>query len=113
MVETEFVVQVHYERAMSPIPLNVLTHRADNTTSCDTFLYDVKLAASGLRGIAQDVWTKETEGGRESFICLENGKNSYICGERKQSQEKIDFFSEVEEKRGKGAGPGESESDCK
>lgn len=51
----QLVMQVHYERTVSPIPSSVLTHRADNTTSCDAFLCDVKLAASGLRGTAQDV----------------------------------------------------------
>ena len=50
----EISVQVCYESLLSPSTFTH-THRADNTTSCDAFLCDVKPTASGLRDSAQDV----------------------------------------------------------
>lgn len=49
------------------------SHTADNTTSCDAFLCDVKLAASGLRGTAdvrerdKDRDNKEGKGENRSY----------------------------------------------
>lgn len=61
---------------------NILSHtrRADNTTSCDAFLCDVKLAASGLRGTgclrARERETKieTTKRKRRTAVCVEKDK---------------------------------------
>lgn len=88
-------------RPLSTRPLRCShTHaqRADNTTSCDAFLCDVKVAAPGLRGPAQDVWERERqrwrqqrEQERESFIRVEEDKKSYFVVSTKARLEKIDF----------------------
>lgn len=41
------------------------TDAADNTFACDAFLCDVKLAAPGLRGTAQDVCEKDRARGNK------------------------------------------------
>lgn len=64
------------------------SHTADNTFACDAFLCDVKLAASGLRGTAQDVCerdrardNKENQSRDHSYG--ETQIKGHFCGARK------------------------------
>lgn len=93
----QWKVSVYIDSA-EPFPFNTHTHTADNTTSCDAFLCDVKLAASGLRGTAQDVWEGDKKRGKEKlFIWVEDDKMSHFVV--KENQDWRDWISSATRSR--------------